>query len=471
MVDPNSHSTTLTRRELYDRVWAKPGTRLAEEFDTTVGRLLKICDEHRIPRPRGGHWQKLQFGKESPQAPLPEIDDETLEEVRIFRRQFFADESQKSQAPSVIEPRNVQTPSVCEPEPTLPVKPPAQPEPWQKPPKPHPLLAQTRRHLSKSKVGEDKLLQPDRSLCLDVRVSKASLDRALAVYDAFLGAWQAIGGTVELGTYAYEKRPATLAAFDGDSVPLELFEEVQRTVKEKDAKSRYYYRDYDYTPTGKLVFKIEGWGGDYARMKWSDGKRQKVETMIDSLVDGLRRTLSNHRTQRLDNECVERQKQAAQAVRKVATERRQADGRREKQLLEDIEAWKRAKDVRAYISQIRQMVDAGKMRVTDSERFRRWSEWCDWYADSTDPLLADPPHPERPEAPKNVPISDMEFTRRTREIVAKLGVHEADELYRVDRQTVKEQSDGWSVPEWDEICRVLEGLGYDVEGRHRDSST
>lgn len=39
--------------------------------------------------------------------------------------------------------------------------------------------------------------------------------------------------------------------------------------------------------------------GTFDCLRGRDGKRQKVETMIDSLVDGLRRTLSNHRARRL----------------------------------------------------------------------------------------------------------------------------------------------------------------------------
>src|SRR3546814_9903836 len=63
---------TITRQELYDLVWQKPMTRLAEEFGITDQQLASLCKREAIPRPLRGHWNKLAFGKRvGARPPLP----------------------------------------------------------------------------------------------------------------------------------------------------------------------------------------------------------------------------------------------------------------------------------------------------------------------------------------------------------------------------------------------------------------
>lgn len=64
-------SVTLTRKELYARVWATPIDRLAREFGISGVGLAKICARLQVPVPPRGHWAKLRAGKLSRQAPLP----------------------------------------------------------------------------------------------------------------------------------------------------------------------------------------------------------------------------------------------------------------------------------------------------------------------------------------------------------------------------------------------------------------
>jgi len=54
---------TLTRKELYDLVWAEPLSRLAKRFKISDNGLRKICKRMNIPIPAMGHWQKIQYNK------------------------------------------------------------------------------------------------------------------------------------------------------------------------------------------------------------------------------------------------------------------------------------------------------------------------------------------------------------------------------------------------------------------------
>lgn len=66
---PKSHS--LTRQELYDRVWSTPMTQLVAEFGMTTGRLTTLLRRADIPAPRSGHWMRKQHGKPVTQDALP----------------------------------------------------------------------------------------------------------------------------------------------------------------------------------------------------------------------------------------------------------------------------------------------------------------------------------------------------------------------------------------------------------------
>ena len=62
---------TLTRKELYDLVWAQPLSRLAKKYKISDNGLRKICKRMNIPIPAMGHWQKIQYGKKVIITKLP----------------------------------------------------------------------------------------------------------------------------------------------------------------------------------------------------------------------------------------------------------------------------------------------------------------------------------------------------------------------------------------------------------------
>ena len=49
----------LTRKELYDLVWAKPRTEIAKQFEISSVRLGKLCREMNVPAPPRGYWANL----------------------------------------------------------------------------------------------------------------------------------------------------------------------------------------------------------------------------------------------------------------------------------------------------------------------------------------------------------------------------------------------------------------------------
>ena len=64
----------LTRRELYDLVWAQPLASVAEPFGLTANGLAKVCDRLGIARPPKGYWVRREEVRQprEPFRPAPE---------------------------------------------------------------------------------------------------------------------------------------------------------------------------------------------------------------------------------------------------------------------------------------------------------------------------------------------------------------------------------------------------------------
>jgi hypothetical protein len=111
------------------------------------------------------------------------------------------------------------------------------------------------------------------------------------------------------------------------------------------------------------------------------------------------------------------------------------------------------------------LIAEDKIRPSNPETFPEWLEWAKWYADYLDPLTPTPRRDEYSIGATNTPVSSLDLTRRTRQLVNYLGVADTNALNLVDYQTASAASDCGIYGSWSEISRVLEGLGYDVSGR------
>ena len=106
MEEGQPNVTTLSREQWYDKIWQTPASKLSIELGVSDVGLARICKRHNIPRPARGYWEKRAHGKRVRRASLPRLDDEALEEVRIFRNAFFGqDEEMREDRPkrSAIE--------------------------------------------------------------------------------------------------------------------------------------------------------------------------------------------------------------------------------------------------------------------------------------------------------------------------------------------------------------------------------
>lgn len=62
---------TTNREDLYEKVWSKPLTAQAKEYNISDVELAKICKKLNIPRPESGYWAKVAVGKSVVKKNLP----------------------------------------------------------------------------------------------------------------------------------------------------------------------------------------------------------------------------------------------------------------------------------------------------------------------------------------------------------------------------------------------------------------
>jgi hypothetical protein len=62
---------TVSRKELYELVWAEPLREVAKRFAVSDVALKKACAKAQVPTPVQGHWNKVAAGKPTLKAALP----------------------------------------------------------------------------------------------------------------------------------------------------------------------------------------------------------------------------------------------------------------------------------------------------------------------------------------------------------------------------------------------------------------
>ncbi len=433
---------TVDRETLFKEVWATPGQKLAKKYSVSDVALAKACRRHKIPRPPRGYWAKLAHGKPSRQIPLPALDDPQLQKVRFYGGASMSNEFQDLELAAKKE-RGLSDTGIVVPKRLF---------------SPH-LLVKAISDRFKSKVSKESSSNSTRKKEPPITVSHSSLPRALRILDTLIKTWESLGGQAAIEEYWFiHTKNAIYFGMDQDHIAVTM-DETRHRIKSTSATYPWRY-EYKYTGQLAIIAHKSGWSG--LRAKWADGKKQRLENILDSVVEGLLRYVDYVRQRRLDKEIEQRQEQCAAERRQTAQRREAQEQQLRKELQEQVEQWDYAERIRAYLKNVETSVANGKLEVADVDTFDRWMKWAKWYGDHVDPLVREEPlSEEAPEPPKNTSLKDLEFTSHTRLILEGLGVVDSDRLHELSREEIRSMEGEGPYWGWDEICRVLEGIGYD----------
>jgi len=365
------------REELYQLAWCTPMTKLAATFGISDVGLAQVCYKLKIPLPGRGHWAKIAAGqrierppleplepeifleKPRPRPPMPRLDLVVTEEQR-----FQIERLEAAEIPFSLKRGRLS----------------------------HPLVVAAREALKRSSLDSRKILMP-RQPCLDLRVSKQSLERALRLAAGVISAAEDEGFRIVVGNGHKEE---TWVDVLGQEVRFGIVEKVDR-VELRDVRAyqmpgdavRFGGRLVAFRPTGVLT--IEVWRcWEESTKRWKDVPTHPLERMIPKVVAGFIRIALLRKAKQGAREAEARERrrleeERAKLVQKVKDERARVAAMRRAAV-----DWQQAELIRAFLDAARKAALRAGQPVAPGTPFGDWLAWAVEQADRLDPLKVSP---------------------------------------------------------------------------------
>jgi hypothetical protein len=253
---------TLTREELYERVWTIPIVKLSRTLGLSDCGFTKLCRRNLIPTPGLGYWQKLAIGKAPARPKLPPVTDS-----KAFTFKLCTEEAKPKEAYPKIEVPD----ALCSP---------------------HPIIERT---LTERKLKPAKDFFSHDESVLHISVTKDSLARTLRIVDTVFKELEKRGATILV-----RKRYELVAKFGPEEIPFHIREKTNLVLiegSEAEKKTFLYQPRKEYEPTGRLSLVIDAWA-DSMRTHFQDGARQRVEDTVGEFIGTIMLILELHKKRR-----------------------------------------------------------------------------------------------------------------------------------------------------------------------------
>lgn len=399
MDDPGP--TRLTREQLYALIWNEPTRTVAQRLGISDVGLAKTCRRLFIPRPWRGYWREKETGHKPRQPKLTPWPTNLGKEpdAITFRPAPVPNDS----PPRPPEPETVQRQRAYEADPNHRI------EVADALAEPHRLVRRAARLFKRP--GDRDLLWPSERPCLDIHVSKESLDRALCIFDAILNAAHARGWSVATQT---EHPFLTQATVIGELVAISVTEKMRQVElpqpPKRDTTFLLARERYRYESTGRLTLRLTG-GTSFTwnARTWNDGKRQRVESCLHNVMIGFVELAEGRKAARREEECRQLERLEDERRRLAAPELREREKDRREELQRQIQAWSRSHEVRAYVAVLQEVAQEHVLREPDG-RLARWLRWANAYAADIDPLTEVGALPLNPEGYGRPPLDLDSFS-------------------------------------------------------------
>jgi hypothetical protein len=358
MIDRNSK---WDRQELYAKVWQFPIRKLAAEYGISDVGLAKVCRKLEIPLPGLGHWTKIACGHTIPRPPLPQVENlPTLyRQVREEKTPILPEDEPKLEAIERLVAAS--TPPVT------------------KAMLAHPIVEKTRALLNEARTREGEKLWGGREAeWLDLRVTKATLPRALRIMAAIIYMLQQEGFK-----FLVEKKESesTSAIVYGEKI---RFGVIERSRQVKPAKpigfSSYSYDSIRLKPTGMLSLEVWNYYSGGPQKVWRDREKMKLEEQLPKCIAGMMRIALWERAERDKHEKEEQARQKRIDEVRAELQKIEKEEKKIKALEREAIRWHRAERLRRYVAAVRESA------AKDAE----WLAWAERQADRIDPLKPTP---------------------------------------------------------------------------------
>lgn len=357
------------REELYERVWQTPMIKLAAEYNISGNGLKKICSKLNVPVPPVGYWQKLAYGYNVKKPPLPDIDENELEQYELSSikkpglpldekyRILIEDESNPSNKIQVRKHLS----------------------------RYHPLINLTRNALKGEKPDSDGLLRRIRTEILAIAVSPKNFNRAIRIFNTLLLELEKRKFQIRI-EMNYLERNETFIIKDNQKIQIELRETLKMN-KSKIDKTKYPWKSYEYErvfiPTGELRLEIKNVYGGSLKKVLKDQQNIPLEDQLNDFIINIYRSINYHNFKDRELERERRIEEQKEKARKLLLKQKQMEKEKTKLLYKTAKLWDRVNIIREYIKELESRM-ANEKEL--SEEKIEWISWAKKKVDSLDPI-------------------------------------------------------------------------------------
>lgn len=366
-------SRVFTREEFYDLVWSKPMTHLAKEFALSDVALHKICKKHDIPNPPLGWWAKKAAGKTVKQTPLPKAKARTSDRITIAAGELRPE-------PELIATARENArllASSIDAEAVLPT---------------NPIVDRTISQLRKAKPSSiNGLVTVEGLNVVKVNIAPVSIDRLELALGRIAAAAEALGIKLVRGEKcaSFQCEGETIGFSISEGVRREKHVPTEKELAEQEAARKRRARrwnnpsswddddfsfsslrgpEWDYHPTGQLVFELEHsylLGGS-PRRSFKDAKVQRIENMASDIAVGIAVLAAAKKDDQVKREEQARQREEERRLRELALRRDHIAERRGKALDEVLEEMASLDRLRRLVANLRgEEMSGSTRRVTE----------------------------------------------------------------------------------------------------------
>lgn len=326
-------SLSFTRREFYDLVWSKPMIHLASELGVSDVALHKVCRKHHIPNPPLGWWAKKAAGKDVKQIPLPEFEGDRPDTITI-RSAPAAD--WKTKAVEVAEEKVRSAP----------------PSPYGRPKRGGVIVRNTMAALRRGKSNDQGLICVHEAGLISCSIAKQSIGRVADFLPKLEAAAEVLGFKLthddEPSRFSDGVQTVKFEITEGytrEKHELTRSEKAERAAWEKRNERRGWryefgdphptFADWDYITTGWLSISFEPvwhYGHVTPRRSFNDGKRQRLEDLVDMVAVGIAVTAAAKAERQREDEEKARKREEECRQRDIAAKSKYIEGRRQAEL-------------------------------------------------------------------------------------------------------------------------------------------
>lgn len=407
----------LTRKQLYDEIWALSVAGVARKYNLNYGKLIATCKAENVPFPSSGYWTRKNMGKDVSNESVElsgheetEIslitNDATIKRIRKAKAEIVenkqtdiiedakvvVEELQQNKAESISKwsggmlefldetERNKVLEVAC----NLQIN---------QNTYLHKTLVQYKKDIAdyKSKLREaqnrsyynPRYNKPENEPEFFKEMSDECMPRAIAILDTVFKAIESMGGSINSDLSV--KIRGDIVRFrmveSQDQVKHEITkQEAQALVKYNDDiknhrwASKLQIRKYDKVYNGKLRIVF----GERSFIRDTDS--EKLEDRLGDILVTLYEKAEENRIAREAREEAERKRIEEARRREENRQRKEQEIHLVKELVNKAEDYRIAKEIREYIQA---MIDSGSEDITPE-----WIEWAEKKADWYDPSIA-----------------------------------------------------------------------------------